>query len=433
MTSTSLPAPLFELAWRELLFQHSEGLAEALAGGTVTGYCGFDPTAPSLHVGNLVPVMGLTHLQRAGHRPIALVGGGTGMIGDPSGRSSERTLQSLETIAENAEQIRGQLERFLDFGGPRGAKLVNNADWLSSLSLLDFLRDTGKHFSVNYMLAKDSVKSRLEDGISFTEFSYMLLQAHDYLELHRREGVTLQLGGSDQWGNITAGMELIRRSTGAESHAMTLPLITNANGTKFGKSEAGAVWLDPARTSPYQFYQFWIGADDRDVSRFLRFFTLLERETIEALDAAVRSAPEKREAQRALAVDVTTRVHGPDAARAAREVSALLFEKADPTALSAGALDALRDEIPFVVYAPEEASTTDASVNVDVYECLTSLGIAASRGVAKRLLEQGGVSINGAKLSATDRWVSRDRLLLGRYLLVRKGARDYGLVDVPTT
>jgi tyrosyl-tRNA synthetase len=351
------------------------------------------------------------------------------MIGDPSGRSSERSLQSLETIAANADGIRGQLERFLDFDGPRGAKLVNNADWLASLSLLEFLRDTGKHFSVNYMLAKDSVKSRLEDGISFTEFSYMLLQAHDFLELHKREGVTLQIGGSDQWGNITAGLELIRRTSGAEAHALTFPLITNANGSKFGKSEAGAIWLDPARTSPYQFYQFWIGADDRDVSRFLRFFTLLEREEIEALDQAVRQAPEQRTAQRALANDVTTRVHGADAARVAREVSALLFEKSDPATLSPGAIDALRAEIPFAPYvSAAEPGTVDG---IDIYECLTALGFAASRGVAKRLLEQGGVSVNGQKLTAADRTVARDGLLHGRYLLLRKGARDYGLMEIP--
>lgn len=429
MTESTTPAPLFELAWRELLFQHTETLGDAFARGQVTGYCGFDPTASSLHVGNLIPVMGLVHLQRAGHRPIALVGGGTGMIGDPSGRSSERTLQSLETIAANAEAIRKQLSRFLDFEGPNAAKLVNNADWLVSLSLLDFLRDTGKHFSINYMLAKDSVKSRLDGGISFTEFSYMLLQAHDFLELHQREAVTLQIGGSDQWGNITAGLELIRKTTGAEAHALTFPLITNANGSKFGKSEAGAVWLDPERTSPYQFYQFWIGADDRDVSRFLRFFTLLDRETIEGLDAAVRSAPEKREAQRALANDVTSRVHGADAARVAREVSALLFEKADPSTLSAGALEALRNEIPFAQYAPS-ADSTVAPDMIDVFECLTALGIAASRGAAKRLVEQGGVSVNGAKLQASDRAVTRDGLLGGHYLLIKKGARDFGLISV---
>jgi tyrosyl-tRNA synthetase len=378
--------------------------------------------------------MGLVHLQRAGHRPIALVGGGTGMIGDPSGKSAERTLQSLETIAENAEGIRGQLSRFLDFDGPRGAKLMNNVDWLEKLSLLDFLRDTGKHFSVNVMLGKDSVKSRLETGISFTEFSYMLLQAYDFLELHRREGVTLQLGGSDQWGNITAGTDLIRRTTGHDAHALTLPLITNANGSKFGKSESGAVWLDAARTSPYQFFQFWIGADDRDVSRYLRYFTLLSREEIEAMDSAVRAHPEQRAAQRALAIDVTTRVHGADAARVAQEVSSLLFEKADPTLLSDAALEALRGEIPFATYAPSaEASAATASPadGVDIFECLTTLGVATSRGAAKRLLEQGGISVNGVKLGAADRFVSTDRLLRGRHLLIRKGARDYGLVHVP--
>ncbi len=427
---TDHPAPISELAWRELLFQHTDGLAAALRAGVVTGYCGFDPTASSLHVGNLIPVMGLMHLQRAGHRPIALVGGGTGMIGDPSGKSSERTLQSLETIAENASAIRAQLERFLDFEGPHAAKLLNNAEWLVPLSLLEFLRDTGKHFSVNVMLAKDSVKSRLESGISFTEFSYMLLQAYDFLELHRREGATLQIGGSDQWGNITAGTDLIRRVTGHDAHALTLPLITNANGTKFGKSEAGAVWLDAARTSPYQFYQFWMSVDDRDVSRFLRFFTLLDLPSIEALDTSVRAQPERRDAQRALAMDVTTRVHGESAARVAKEVSALLFEKADAMSLSINALEALRSEIPFATYEPPAESGV-ATEGVDVYEALTTLGLAASRGAAKRLLEQGGVSVNGVKLGAADRTIHNERFLAGRFLLLRKGARDYGLLQVP--
>jgi tyrosyl-tRNA synthetase len=425
---SSLPAPLSELAWREMLSQHTEGLGEALRTGTVTGYCGFDPTAPSLHVGNLVPVMGLVHLQRAGHRPIALVGGGTGMIGDPSGRSTERSLLDDATIAANTAAIRAQLERFLDFGGAGGARLMDNADWLSSLSLLEFLRDTGKHFSINYMLAKESVKSRLDGGISFTEFSYMLLQAHDFLELHRREGVTLQIGGSDQWGNITAGLELIRRTTGHEAHALTLPLIVNANGTKFGKSQSGAVWLDAERTSPFQFYQFWMGADDRDVSRWLRFFTVMSLDEITALDEAVRSRPERREAQRALAFDVTTRVHGVEAARIATEVSALLFEKADPASLSRGALAALQAEIPFAVYAGgADVAVPDGTV--DILECLTLLGFAASRGAAKRLLEQGGVSVNGAKLSMADRFVPRERALAGAFLLVKKGARDFGLVS----
>ena len=341
---SELPAPLFELAWRELLFQHTDGLGDAFRAGTVSAYCGFDPTADSLHIGSLVPIMGLVHLQRAGHRPIALVGGGTGMIGDPSGRSSERSLLDLPTIEANANGIRSQLARFLDFNDSKnGAKLMNNVDWLGKLPLMDFLRDTGKHFSVNYMLAKDSVSARMEEGISFTEFSYMLLQAHDFLELYQREGVTLQIGGSDQWGNITAGLKLVGSSAGATAHAMTLPLVTNANGAKFGKSEGGAIWLDAARTSPYKFYQYWMGADDRDISKWLRYFTLMPLTEITALDLSVREHPERRESQRALASDVTARVHGADAARVAAEVSALLFGKGDATALSADAFTALRD------------------------------------------------------------------------------------------
>ena len=424
---TALPAPLAELAWRELLFQHTDGLGDAFRHGTVSAYCGFDPTADSLHIGSLVPIMGLVHLQRAGHRPIALVGGGTGMIGDPSGRSSERSLLDLPTIEANAEGIRAQLARFLDFDKVGGAKLLNNVEWLGKLPLMEFLRDTGKHFSVNYMLAKDSVKSRLDDGISFTEFSYMLLQAHDFLELHKREGVTLQIGGSDQWGNITAGLELIRRSTGGTAHAMTMPLVTNANGSKFGKSEGGAIWLDAARTSPYKFYQYWMGADDRDVSKFLRYFTLLSLDEISALDIAVREHPERRAAQRALAADVTARVHGAAAATVAAEVSTLLFGKGDAAALSAEALNALRAEIPFVTHR-ETAETGNA---LDVLQWVTDLGLAPSRGAAKRLLAQGGLSVNGVKLSEFANSVTREQLLRGQYALIRKGARDYGLVALP--
>ena len=423
---SELPAPLAELAWRELLFQRTDGLADAFRAGSVSAYCGFDPTADSLHIGSLVPIMGLVHLQRAGHRPIALVGGGTGMVGDPSGRSSERSLLDISTIEANVAGIRAQLTHFLDFEGENAAKLVNNIDWLGKLPLMEFLRDTGKHFSVNVMLAKDSVKNRLEDGISFTELSYMLLQAHDFLELHKREGVTLQIGGSDQWGNITAGLELIRKSVGATAHAMTMPLVTNASGAKFGKSEGGAIWLDAARTSPYKFYQYWIGADDRDVSKYLRYFTLLSMEEIMALDVAVREHPEKREAQRALANDVTSRVHSADAARVAAEVSTLLFGKGDASSLSEEALEALRAEIPFATHA-ESAATGNA---FDVLEWVTMLGLAASRGAAKRLLQQGGLSVNGVKLSEGSAAVSREVLLRGRYALIKKGARDYGLVEV---
>src|SRR5205085_4932160 len=267
---------LDELRWRGLLYQHTEGTVGLLQRGVVSGYVGFDPTASSLHVGNLVPIMGLAHLQRSGHRPIALVGGGTGLIGDPSGKASERALLSLEQVEENVRGIRTQLGRFLDFedsgGNGTGAILVDNAEWLRGLRTVEFMRDVGKHFTVNYMLQKESVKARLESGISFTEFGYMLMQAYDFLELHRRYGAMLQMGGSDQWGNITAGIELIRRTEGAEAQGATLPLVTTASGAKFGKTEAGAIWLDPERTSPYRFYQFWLNIDDRDVGRYLRFF-----------------------------------------------------------------------------------------------------------------------------------------------------------------
>ncbi len=414
-----MPALLDELAWRGLLYDHTDRLADAFAAGPVTGYCGFDPTADSLHVGSLVPVMGLLHLQQAGHRPVILVGGGTGLIGDPSGKSTERPLQSRDQIAANSAALRKQLERFLDFSGPHAALVRDNADWLGPLVLVDFLRDVGKHFSVNVMLAKDSVKSRLEAGISFTEFSYMLLQAYDFLELHRRDGVTLQLGGSDQWGNITAGIELIRRTCAAEANGLVLPLVTTATGTKFGKTEAGAVWLDAARTSPYQFYQFWINSDDRDAGRYLRYFTLLSREDIAALDTETAANPGRREAQQRLAFDVTARVHGEDAARTAAEVSRTLFGGGDPRTLSARALEVLAAEIPYA-----EVSRADSFDTLDLF---LAVRIAPSKGAVRRLLEQGGLSVNGRKLPSTDRAIAASEALPGGYFLLRKGARDYAL------
>lgn len=421
-------ALLEELAWRGLLYQQTEGLAERLSGGTITGYCGFDPTAPSLHVGNMVPVMGLMHLQRHGHRPVILVGGGTGMIGDPSGKTSERQLNTPEVVAANAGAIRAQLERFLDFGGPQGALVRDNAEWLTRLGAIEFMRDVGKHFTVNYMLQKESVKGRMESGISYTEFSYMLLQAYDFLELFRRDGVSLQVGGSDQWGNMTAGMELIRRVEQGDADVLTFPLVTTAAGTKFGKTEAGAVWLDPARTSPYKFYQFWVNADDRDVGRWLRFFTLLPREAIEALDAETAEHPERRAAQRALAREVTTRVHGEDAARAAEEAAAILFGKgADVGALSPAGLAMLAEEIP--AFAMPAATTLEVNA---VLDALTSGAspMFKSKGEARRAIQQGGLYVNGVRLGADDRELDRGVLLQGRYLLVRKGARTYGLVTV---
>jgi tyrosyl-tRNA synthetase len=408
---------LDELSWRGMVYQHTDGLPDALATESMSAYAGFDPTASSLHVGHLVPVMGLAHLQRSGHRPIALVGGGTGMIGDPSGKNAERQLMSGEEIEANAKAIGKQLERFLDFSGPSAARMRDNAEWLRPLKAVEFMRDVGKHFTVNYMLAKDSVQSRIEGGISFTEFSYMLLQAYDFLELSRREGVTLQIGGSDQWGNITAGLELIRRSDGKTAHALTMPLVTTASGTKFGKTEAGAVWLDASLTSPYKFYQYWINVDDRDAGKYLRLFTLMSRQEIETLDQHMASAPEKREAQQALARDLTSRVHGEEAAKVAEEVSRVLFGKADPTSLAEPVLRAMSEEVPFVE-SRETPSLLDAMV---------TLKLAASKGAARRLIEQGGVTVNGQR-AGTDTDLSAVEPLAGGYHLVRKGARDYGLI-----
>ena len=408
---------LDELSWRGMIYQHTDGLADALATTEVSAYVGFDPTAPSLHLGHLVPVMGLAHLQRAGHRPVALVGGGTGMIGDPSGRTSERQLLSEEEIGANSRAIEKQLSRFLDFSGKKAALMRDNAAWLRPLKAVEFMRDVGKHFTVNFMLQKESVRSRMDAGISFTEFSYMLLQAYDYLELHRRYGVTLQMGGSDQWGNITAGLELIRRVEGKAAHALTMPLVTTASGSKFGKTEEGAVWLDPARTSPYKFYQYWINVDDRDAGKYLRLFTLLPRQEIEALEKLTQTAPEKREAQQALALDVTARVHGAEAARVAEEVSRVLFGKADPTKLSQSVLHALSEEVPFAE-SRETPSMLDA---------LVTLKLAASKSAARRLIEQGGVYVNGQRVSASTELTST-KPLAGSYYLLRKGAREYAVL-----
>jgi len=408
---------LEELSWRGMVYQHTDGLPDALATGQLSAYAGFDPTAPSLHVGHLVPVMGLAHLQRAGHRPVALVGGGTGMIGDPSGKTAERQLASVEEIEQNSRAIEKQLRRFLDFEGTSAARMVDNAAWLRPLKAVEFMRDVGKHFTVNYMLAKDSVQSRIEGGISFTEFSYMLLQAYDFLELNRREGVTLQIGGSDQWGNITAGLELIRRVEGKTAHALTMPLVTTASGSKFGKTEAGAVWLDPTRTSPYRFYQYWINIDDRDAGKYLRLFTFLERSKIDELEGTVLAAPEKREAQYALAREMTSLVHGDEAASTAEEVSNVLFGKAEPSSLKEPVLKALSQEVPF-----EEVPS-----NLGLLDALVTLKLAASKGAARRLVEQGGVYLNGQR-AAADTDLMSARPLAGGYHLLRKGARDYGLI-----
>lgn len=392
---------LEELEWRGILHATTPGLAGRLASGRpIAGYNGFDPSAPSLHAGHLIPIFGLLRFQRHGGRPVALVGGGTGMIGDPSGRSSERNLLDRATLEANVASIRAQLERFLDFTpGAGGAVLVNNLDWLGELSLIDFLRDTGKHFTVPYMLAKDSVQTRLERGLSFTEFSYMLLQAYDFWHMHHDPAlrVDLQMGGADQWGNITAGLELIRRTSDlaedAEpvAHGLAYKLLLSPSGTKFGKSEAGeSIWLDPARTTPFAFYQYWLNTDDRDVGTYLRWFTEFERERIEALDAETAALPEARAAQRALAEDITTRTHGAAAATAAIRDAGALFSAApvvDPEVLAS-------------LYASTGGFTVDPTqLAGGVAVLLAEAGLAASRGEARRLIAGGGVTINGERIA----------------------------------
>ena len=390
-----------EMRWRGQFHAASDGLEARLAANReITAYIGFDPSGPWLHIGHLVPIFGLIRLQRHGGRPIALVGGGTGMIGDPSGRSSERNLQSREQIEANVASIRPQLERFLDFSGPRGAIMANNADWLEPLHLLDFLRDVGKHFTIPYMLAKDSVQVRLEAGLSFTEFSYMLIQSFDYQHLYRELGCELQMGGADQWGNITAGLELIRRTSEPRpdgsplAYAMAYPLLLTPSGAKFGKSEAGeSVWLHPNGTSAYAFYQHWLNTDDRDVSTYLRWFTTFEPGRIIELEAAVASAPERREAQRALAMDITTRVHGDEAAGQARAASEAAFSGAsisDPVVLET--LHRTADGFDWL--------HTDAAAGP--VDFLVATGAFASKGEARRAIAGGGVTVNDRRLTAED-------------------------------
>lgn len=415
-----------EFTWRGMLYDATEGALALCAQEPVTVYVGFDPTASSLHVGSLLPIMALARLQRAGHRPIALVGGGTGLIGDPSGKSVERTLLSVEDVDANVRGMRAQLERFLDFDcQPNGAVMVNNADWLRSVGLLEFLRDTGKHFTVNYMLAKESVKRRLggDEGISFTEFSYLLLQAYDYLVLHERYGCRLQMGGSDQWGNITAGCDLIRKVAGGRAHGLVLPLVTTAAGTKFGKTEAGTVWLDPVRTSPYRFYQFWLSVDDRDVERYLKFFTWLDAEAIGALSQAVAERPGAREAQRVLAQEVTRLVHGEDELRRAERASAVLFGGS----LREASLEDLLlvfDDVPSTRVEPSEL------LGMSVATALVRAGICASKGDAVRMVRQGGVSVNGVREADERRVLGADDLLGGVLVVLQKGARDRRLLRV---
>ncbi len=414
-----------ELRWRGLLHQETEGCEAHLAKGPVTGYCGFDPTAESLHVGNLVSLMGLVRLARAGHRAVALVGGGTAMIGDPSGKSEERPMRSADEIAANAELIWQQIQRVAQnaLGSdalPRFA-VRNNAEWLGGIGLIEFLRDTGKHFTVNWMMQKDSVKTRMETGISFTEFSYMLLQAYDFSRLHAADGVSLQLGGSDQWGNITAGTELIRRTQRGEAHGLTFPLLTDAQGKKFGKTEAGAVYLDAKLTSVYKFYQFWINAEDADVGRLLRTFTLLDAAEITSIEAAHAAAPHERGAQKRLAREVTSLIHGAAAAELAETVSKTVFDKkADAHALSDDVFAMLAAEMPSVVVTPDADGLDIVAVLSDAF--------ALSKTAARKLVQQGAVSVNGEKLGAEVTHVPAASAVRGQWMLVRKGAREIAVL-----
>ena len=415
---------LEELKRRDFLQDVTPGLAERLAQGPITGYVGFDPTADSLHVGNLVPVMALAWLQRCGGTPIVVVGGGTGMVGDPSGKRSERPVLSVEQIDHNVACQRAQLTRFLRFEGPGAALVRNNADWLRPLGLMEFLRDAGKHFTVNYMLAKDSVKNRMETGISYTEFTYMLIQAYDFWHLWKTERCELQMGGSDQWGNITAGAELVSRKEGATAHGLTLPLLTTASGAKFGKSEAGAIYLDPRKTSPYRFFQFWLQSEDADVERWLRYFTFLPVEEIQALMAEQARDPGKRPAQRRLAEEMTTRIHGGDACRGVVEASRLLFGGTDLAGAGADALAVLAGEIPSARVTAAELAGLGAA------DALVKVGLATSRGDARRGIQGKGFSLNGAPLADGERKLGAGDLLAGRYLLLQKGKRTYALLVV---
>jgi tyrosyl-tRNA synthetase len=418
-----LPGLLDELRWRGLFHDATPGLAGRLATGRqLAAYNGFDPSGPSLHVGHLVPVMGLVHLQRRGGRPVLLVGGATGMIGDPSGTSAERNLLDRPTLDANVAAIRGQLERFLDFSGPNAAAMVNNLDWLGEVSMLDFLRDVGKHFTVPYMLGKDSVKDRLGAGLSYTEFSYMLLQAADFRHLYRTHGVEAQMGGADQWGNITAGLELIRRSEGAGeggaegqelAHALAFTLLLDAGGAKFGKTAAGtSVWLDPKRTSPYAFYQYWLDREDTEVGQLLRFFTLLDRSEIEEVEAEQARRPEGRPAQRALARALTARVHGEDAAGAAIRASEAAFSPEpvrDPAVLAT-----LHDAI-------DGFSFRDADVAGGALAFAVATGTFPSSGEARRTIAQGGLSINDERVAGPDSPVPTP--IAGEWLVVRVGKK----------
>ncbi|MBM9460261.1 tyrosine--tRNA ligase [Nocardioides sp. zg-536] len=418
------PTLLDDLEWRGLLAESTDrdALRAALSEGSVRYYVGFDPTAPSLHMGHLVQILTARRLQLAGHQPYALVGGATGMIGDPRD-SGERTLNSLDTVQEWTDRVRGQIEPFLSFDGDNAARMVNNYDWTGSLSTIDFLREVGKHFPVNRMLARDTVRRRLESGISFTEFSYVLLQSHDFLTLFREHGVTLQFGGSDQWGNLTAGVELIRRSAGGTAHAFATPLLTKSDGTKYGKTEGGALWLDPELLAPYAFHQFWLNVEDEKIGELLRVFTFLDREEIEALEARHAEKPFLREAQKVLADEVTTIVHGQAETENAKAAAQALFGTGDITGLSAATLEA----------ALAEAGTVelDAGAGIpDVVELLTLTGLAKSKGEARRTVAEGGAYINNVRVEDPEHVPAAGDLIASSWLVLRRGKKRFAGVRV---
>jgi tyrosyl-tRNA synthetase len=415
---------LDELTWRGLVEDQTPGFSDRLAQGPIAGYVGFDPTATSLQIGNLIPVMLLAHLQRAGGKPIVVLGGGTGLIGDPSGKRVERPLLDEAVVADNTQRQRQQFARFLDFDtGPQQAEIVDNAEWLTSLNFVDFLRAVGKHFTLSYMLQKESVKSRLDEGISYTEFSYMLLQSYDFLQLYRTRGCELQLGGSDQWGNITAGRELVRRVEGVEVHGLCAPLLTTASGGKFGKTEDGTLWLDPDQTTPYRFYQYWVNVDDRDVQKHLSAFTFLTQADIADLLTQHDSSPGARIPHRALAVDITTRVHGEETTGRVVQASQILFGELDPRAASGDTWRMLARELP--------TSPIDLDPPKEAVELATAAGLCKSKGEARRLLTQRGIRLNGAPL-AEDATIGTDDLLDGGFLWLRRGKKTDALLLTAT-
>ncbi len=420
-----------ELRWRGLIHDIMPGTEEMLAGGMASAYIGFDPSSDSLHIGNLVGIIILKHFQLSGHKPYALVGGATGMIGDPSGKSEERNLLDEKTLRHNQECIKKQLSHFLDFDGdtPNRAMMVNNYDWMKEFSFLEFIRDVGKHITVNYMTAKDSVKKRLDTGMSFTEFSYQLVQGYDFLHLYQHNGVKLQMGGSDQWGNITTGTELIRRKAGGEAFALTSPLITKADGGKFGKTESGTVWLDPEKTSPYHFYQFWLNVSDEDAVNYIRIFTLLSREEIDTLISKHQEAPHERLLQRRLAEEVTCLVHSKEALKMAVEASEILFGKGTRESLSA--LDERTILDIFDGVPKYEISRAQLAGGIPLIDLLTAqTTVFPSKGEARRMMQGGGLSVNKEKTSDPDMMVTHTNLIRDQFILIQKGKKQYYLISV---